>query len=181
MSRWARRLVPSPAMIVALVALFMAMGGSAYALVITGKSIRNGSITGKDVKNRTLTGSKGKADSWGGGSIKESTLSTVPSSVIAFGSARYAVVNAGGQAVRSRSITSAARTGPGRYQVIFTSDVRNCAYFATPGDPTAAGPPQNRDVSVASLASNINGVAVRTENSLNGNAVNTPFHLVVFC
>ncbi len=73
MSRWARRLVPSPAMIVALVALFMAMGGSAYALVITGKSIRNGSITGKDVKNRTLTGSKGKPDSWGGGSIKEST------------------------------------------------------------------------------------------------------------
>ena len=29
------------------VALFMAMGGSAYALVITGKSIRNGSITAR--------------------------------------------------------------------------------------------------------------------------------------
>ena len=85
MSRWARRLVPSPAMIVALVALFMAMGGSAYALVITGKSIRNGSITGKDIKNRSLTGSKGKADSWGGGAIKESTLSTVPSALFAGG------------------------------------------------------------------------------------------------
>lgn len=181
MSRWARRLVPSPAMIVALVALFMAMGGSAYALVITGKSIRNGSITGKDVKNRTLTGSKGKPDSWGGGSIKESTLSTVPSAALAFGSARFAVVNAGGQAIRGRSTTSAARTGPGRYQVIFNGDVRNCAYFATPGDPTAAGPPANRHVSVSSLASNVNGVAIRTENGSNGNPVNTPFHLVVFC
>jgi hypothetical protein len=180
MSRWARRLVPSPAMIVALVALFMAMGGSAYALVITGKSIRNGSITGKDIKNRSLTGSKGKPDSWGGGAIKESTLSTVPSALFASGSARYAVVNAGGQAVRSRSVTSAARTGAGRYQVIFTGDVRNCAYFATPGDPTAAGPPQNRQISVGSLASNVNGVAVRTEGGA-GVQVNTPFHLVVFC
>ena len=181
MSRLARRLVPSPAMIVALVALFMAMGGSAYALVITGKSIRNGTITGKDVKNRTLTGSKGKPDSWGGGAIKESTLSTVPSAALAFGSARYAVVNAGGQAVRGRSTTSVARTGPGRYQVIFNGDVRNCAYFATAGDPTAAGPPVNRNVGVASLASNVNGVAIRTENAGNGNPVNTPFHLVVFC
>ena len=60
-------------------------------------------------------------------------------------------------------MTSAARTGAGRYQVIFTGDVRNCAYFATPGDPTAAGPPQNRQISVGSLASNVNGVAVRTE------------------
>ena len=56
MSRWARRLVPSPAMVVALVALVMAMGGSAYALVITGKSIRNGTVTGKDLKNRSITG-----------------------------------------------------------------------------------------------------------------------------
>ncbi len=181
MSRWARRLVPSPAMIVALVALFVAMGGSAYALVITGKSIRNGSITGKDIKNRSLTGSKGKAESWGGGAIKESTLSTVPSSLLTFGAARFSVVNAAGGNVRGRGVTSAARTAAGRYQVIFDADVRNCGYFATVGGPTASAPPANRVVSVSSLASNVNGVSIRIENPLNGNQVDGPFHLIVLC
>ena len=42
-------------MVVALVALFVAVGGSSYAAVmVTGKNIKNGSVTGKDVKNRTL-------------------------------------------------------------------------------------------------------------------------------
>jgi hypothetical protein len=35
-------------------------------------------------------------------------------------------------------------------------------------------------VSVASLASNVNGVAVRTENN-NGVEVDRGFHLIVFC
>ena len=36
-------------------ALFAALGGSAYAAVtVTGKNIKDGTITGKDVKNRTL-------------------------------------------------------------------------------------------------------------------------------
>ncbi len=181
MSRWARRLVPSPAMVVALVALFVAMGGSAYALVITGKSIRNGTVTGKDLKNGSLTGSEGKKDSWGGGAIKESTLGTVPSAFIAVGATRYAVVNAGGQAVRGRDVSSAARTSAGRYQVIFGGDVRNCGYYATLGDPTASAPPQGGHVSVASLASNVNGVAIRTENGGNGQEVDKPFHLIVLC
>ncbi len=50
MSRSIRRLIPSPAMIVAIVALVMSLGGSAYALVITGKSIRNNTVTGKDIE-----------------------------------------------------------------------------------------------------------------------------------
>jgi hypothetical protein len=46
---------PSPALVVAIVALFVAFSGTATAaLVMTGKNIKNGTITGKDVKNRTL-------------------------------------------------------------------------------------------------------------------------------
>jgi hypothetical protein len=49
---------PTPALVVALVALLLALSGSATAaLVTTGSSIKDGTITGKDVKNRTL-GSK---------------------------------------------------------------------------------------------------------------------------
>jgi hypothetical protein len=51
--------MPSPAMIVALLALCIALGGSAYAASqINGKNIRNGTVTGKKLKNRTITSSK---------------------------------------------------------------------------------------------------------------------------
>jgi len=45
-------------MIVAMLALFVAMGGTAIAassILITGKQIKNSSITGADVKNKSLT------------------------------------------------------------------------------------------------------------------------------
>jgi hypothetical protein len=176
-----RRLLPSPAMVVALVALVMSLGGSAYALVVTGKQIRNNSVTAKDIRNRSLTGSDVRRDRLGGGSIKESSLGPVGTAVVAHGGARFAVVNGGGQLVRGRDISSVARTGDGRYQVIFNADVRGCAYFATVGDASAAGPPQNSQVSVSSLGSNVNGVAVRTENGNNGVEANRPFHLIVMC
>jgi hypothetical protein len=176
-----RRFLPSPAMVVAVIALVMSLSGGAYALVITGKSIKNGSITNKDVRNRTLTGNDMRKDSVGGGAIDEATLGPVPSAFLAAGASRFAVVNAGGQAVRGRDVSSAARTSEGRYQVIFSGDVRNCAYYATVGDESASAPPQNGQISVSSLASNVNGVAVRTENGTNGTELDRPFHLVVMC
>ena len=46
---------PSPSMSVALIALFIALGGTGYAAVkINGKNIKNGTISGKKLKNRTL-------------------------------------------------------------------------------------------------------------------------------
>jgi Collagen triple helix repeat (20 copies) len=48
----------SPAMIVALLALFVALSGTAVATtsaVITGRQIANNSITGLDVRNKSLT------------------------------------------------------------------------------------------------------------------------------
>jgi hypothetical protein len=174
-----RRFLPSPAMVVALVALFMALGGSAYALVVTGASIRNGTVTGADIKNRSLSGSDIALNRIGGGAIKESSLGTVPSAAISDGLTRYAVVGGNGVVARSRGVSSVARTAEGRYQVILDRDVRNCAYFATIGDIGAAAPPQG-EISTSALSTNVNAVAVRTENS-NGNAADRPFHLIVPC
>jgi hypothetical protein len=172
------KLRPSPAMVVALIALFVALGGGAYAaIVVTGKNVRNGSLTGVDFKQRSLHGSKLRADSIGGGSIKESTLGPVTAL------SHSAVVAATGQLVRGQGVTSAARTAQGRYQVIFDRDVRGCVYVATVGDTTAAGPGTGT-ASVASLATNINGVDVRTVSyNAGGNPVNDnrPFHLLVSC
>jgi hypothetical protein len=171
-------------MAVALVALFMAMGGSAYAFVVTSGSIKNNTIRSVDVRNGGLIGKDVRRDGLGGRAIKESTLGPVPGSFLTAGSGHYAVVNAGGQAVRSRGITSASRTGEGRYQVIFDQDVRQCGYYATIGGPSAAAPPASGEVMVSSLASNVNGVDVRTndgDDPAPANAANRPFHLLVLC
>lgn len=167
-------------MAVALLALFMAMGGSAYALVVTTGSIKNNTIRSQDVHNGGLVGKDVRGDGLGGRAIKESTLATVPGAFVAHASAHFAVVNAGGQQVRARGTTSAARTAEGRYQVIFDRDVRGCAYYATIGGPTAAAPPDNGQITVSGLGSNVNGVDIRTTGA-QGNDANKPFHLLVLC
>jgi hypothetical protein len=167
-------------MAVALVALFMAMGGSAYALVVTSGSIKNNTIRSQDVRNGGLVGKDARVNGLGGRAIKESTLGEVPSAFVTTGSTHFSVLNAGGQQVRARGTTSAARTAEGRYQVIFDRDVRGCAYYATIGGPTAAAPPDNGQITVSGLGSNVNGVDIRTTGA-NGNDANKPFHLVVLC
>jgi hypothetical protein len=174
-----RRFMPSPAMVVALVALFMALGGSAYALVITGASIKNGSVTGKDIRNRSLSGKDIASNRVGGKAIKESSLGNVPSASLADGLTRFAVVTGAGVTARGRGVSSVARTSAGRYQVIFDRDVRNCAYIATIGDAGAATPGMG-DIATRALGSNVNGVVVQTDNQ-GGTATDRPFHLIVPC
>lgn len=186
MSRSLRRLIPSPAMIVAIVALVMSLGGSAYALVITGKSIRNNTVTGKDIRSKSLRGHDLRGDSVGGGAIKESSLGQVPSAGLAVSSAGldfWAVVNGNGVLVRGRGLVAgdpAARTGEGIYHVVFNRDVRGCGYIATVGSPTVDAVPPGGQVHVASHPTNVNGVRVRTANDAGAN-LDRPFHIAVIC
>jgi hypothetical protein len=178
-----RRLrAPSPAMVVALIALFISLGGSAYAVATIGSDdIINGSIRNRDFKDGTLRGQEAKRDGFGGGAIKESTLGQVPSAgaaVVAEG-LRHAVISNVGGTVRGRGVTSSALAGDGQYQVVFDRDVRNCVYNATLGDESAAGA-GNGQISVTSAAANVNGVRVVTRNS-NGANENRSFHLIVSC
>jgi hypothetical protein len=54
-----KRLLGRHTTAVAYLALFAALGGSAYAAVtVTGSNIKDGTVTGKDVKNRSLGTSK---------------------------------------------------------------------------------------------------------------------------
>src|SRR5215212_1656503 len=70
---------PSASTGVALLALFVALGGTGYAAVkLSGKDIRAGTIAGKKFKNRTVAGKKLKGNTLGGRQIRESRLGTVP-------------------------------------------------------------------------------------------------------
>ena len=47
---------PSASLVISVVALFVALGGTSYAaLTITGKNVKNGSLTTKDIKDNSLT------------------------------------------------------------------------------------------------------------------------------
>jgi len=75
---------PSPALVLAAIALFAALSGTAYALTITGANVRDGSLTGADIRNRSLTQSdlRGRSlkgtlmlkDSVGYNAVKEEVL-----------------------------------------------------------------------------------------------------------
>jgi hypothetical protein len=87
---------PSPAMVVALVALFVALGGVSYG-VATGsidsreiknntvrtKDLRNNDVRGKDIRNSTIRSADIGADQVRGPDVKESTLGLVPAANLA--------------------------------------------------------------------------------------------------
>ena len=73
-----RRLrMPSPALVIALVALFVSLGGVSYGLAtgsIDGREIRNRTITTVDMKGRSLKGTLMQKESVGYNAIKEQGL-----------------------------------------------------------------------------------------------------------
>lgn len=85
----ARRLRVSPSMVVALVALMIALGGTSYAAVqLTARSVgarelKRQAVTRVHIKNDAVDGSKVAKDSLTGSDIKESSLSGIASALSA--------------------------------------------------------------------------------------------------
>jgi hypothetical protein len=78
MSRvWGKR--PSPSLVISILALFIALGGSAYAATKIGtKNIKNNAITSAKIKNNAVTTAKIKNGAVTGAKINAATLGTVP-------------------------------------------------------------------------------------------------------
>jgi hypothetical protein len=65
--------------VVAVIALFVALGGSSYAAIqVTGKDVKNSSLTGKDVKDSSLTTSDVRDGSLLAGDLKPGQLPAGP-------------------------------------------------------------------------------------------------------
>ena len=178
MSRTLRRLIPSPAMIVALVALVMSLGSSAYALVmITGDQIQDGSVTGDDIQERSLRGHDLKKNSVGRLAINESRLRSVRAKGVRF----WAVVNESGVIVGGKGVVigDQTKTGAGRYLVIFDRDVSRCSYQATVGNAGTTLETRGSEITL-SAHSNPKAVRVRTADATN---VEDPraFQLALIC
>lgn len=80
------RFLPSPAMAVAVVALFAALGGAAYAgSKIGSDDLENGAVTAKKLGKGAVTKKAIAKDAVTGKAVKESSLGTVPDAAAAGG------------------------------------------------------------------------------------------------
>jgi hypothetical protein len=170
-----KRRCPSPAMVVALVALVAALGGTAYAAgQINGNSIQKGSIGAGKLKQKTLTGYQINVEKLGEVPLAKRTTHTF-----------WAVVHnpAGpGNATLTRSSDAGAiseTVAGGALIVIFPINVSDCANVAGRNNdgtsPPVAGYAQT-NVSPA----NPNAIEVHTKDK-SGNNEDSDFNLIVVC
>jgi hypothetical protein len=127
-----RHLRPSPAMVVAFIALFVAIGGSSYAVTrlptnsVGGKQLRKNAVTGAKVKNGSLTA----AD------IKVRSLTGVASAATATNAANAVHATAAAGLDRVQYVSAPGSVAPG------TPDPADpTAVIATIGAATAGCPP----------------------------------------
>jgi hypothetical protein len=82
---WLRSRRPSPALVISIIALVMAMGGTGYAALKLPKNsvgspqLKKNAVTGSKVKNASLTGADIKNGSLKGTDVNLGSLGTVPS------------------------------------------------------------------------------------------------------
>ncbi len=165
---------PSPAMIVAIIALIAALGGTAYAAgQINGGAIMKQSIGGGKLKQKTLTGYQ----------INVNKLGVVPSAKRATHT-YWAVVNNptnAGNATLARASDAGitATEGGGAVNVVLPVNVTGCVNVA---DRNNAGTsvPASGYAQTNTSAANPNAIEVHTRDK-NGANEDADFHLIVIC
>jgi hypothetical protein len=82
---WLKPRRPSPALVISLIALFVALGGTGYAALrlpknsVGTKQLKKNAVTGSKIKKNAVTSSKVKDHSLTGADINLGALGTVPS------------------------------------------------------------------------------------------------------
>src|SRR5215217_4260932 len=80
------RRLPSPALVVSVIALFVSLSGVSYGLargVIGSREIKDNEIRSRDIRNSTIRGRDVAINTLTGEDINESTLGKVPSAATA--------------------------------------------------------------------------------------------------
>jgi hypothetical protein len=174
MSTLRKKMRPSPAMVVAVTALVVALAGTAYAAqTINGGAIKKQTIGGGKLKQKTLTGYQ----------INVNKLGVVPSAKRA-AHTYWAVVNnpaSPGNATLARASDTgvSAVEGGGAVSVVFPVNVSGCAYVSTRNNAGTTVP--GAGTAQANVApANGNALEVHTRNEKGANE-DADFHLVVVC
>jgi hypothetical protein len=200
------RLRPTPATVLAFVALMVAIGGSSFAApvrdaakkLITGKQVKRSTLTGAHIKNGSLgaadfggslpagpQGPQGDRGPAGPAGARGPEGPAGKDGKDATAATLWAQVDDQGALVRGQGVASAQRDAlnEGDFNVTFSRDVRNCTYVATQVDPFgdySPGPIQVSNLAVLGQGSPPERLQVSTRNPSGGRNWQ-PFHLVVYC
>ena len=172
--RMLRNRRPSASMVVALIALVVALAGTAYAAqTINGGAIKKQTIGAGKLKHKTLTGYQ----------INTSKLGVVPAAQRATHT-YWAVVNnptGAGNAALARASDAAvtAAEGGGVVTVTFPINVSGCANVAGRNNAGTSVPGAGYAQTNTSAA-NPNAIEVRTRDE-KGAEADADFHLIVVC
>jgi hypothetical protein len=170
-----KRRRPSPAMIVALVALVAALGGTAYAAGrINGNSIVKQSIGGGKLKKKTLTGFQINVNKLGEVPLAKRTTHTFWAVVHNPTGANNATLTRAYDA----GVISATEAG-GAVAVIFPINVADCANVAARNND-GTSPPQPGYAQTNVAPANPNAIEVHTRDA-KGDPEDSDFHLIVIC
>ncbi len=186
---------PSPALVVALLALLVALGDTSWATLsqirpnsVGTQQLRAGAVTAPKIKTAAVTTNKIRNGTIRRADLAPGTLRPGPQGPAGPAGAAgapgvvtrlWAVFNGNGSLARGAGVASAGRIGVGVYDVIFGQDVQNCVYNATIGDPGNIAT-SNGQIVVGRRPGNVAGVRVRTRNAA-GAADDRNFHLIVVC
>jgi hypothetical protein len=169
-----RRTRPSPALVVSVIALIVALGGTAYAAQkINGGSIVKQSIGGGKLKKNTLSGFQ----------IKTSKLGTVPAAKRA-DNVHWVVAN-NPAGVNNASVARTNTSGVtlvesgGAVTVNFPFSVSGCANVAARNN-AATGIPPAGFAQTNGVSGSPQGIQVHTRD-VSGTDVDADFHLLVVC
>ena len=164
---------PSPGLIIGMIALLVALGGTAYAAQINGNSIMKQSIGGGKLKQQTLTGYQ----------INVNKLGTVPTAKRATNTLWAVVNNPSGPGnaslARASDSTISVTEGGGAVNVIFPVNVTGCANVADRNNAGTTVPASGYAQTNTSPA-NPNAIEVHTRDKAGANE-DADFHLIVIC
>ncbi|HEX7582656.1 MAG TPA: hypothetical protein VF321_06170, partial [Gaiellaceae bacterium] len=136
---------PSPALVVACVALFVALAGTGVAAVVAlvpkdsvgTAQLRSNAVVSSKVKDHSL-----EAKDFANGQLPAgpagATGATGPAGPIGPGITTWAIVKANGTLDKASGVTAVTRTAVGTYNVAFAVDVTNCSLLASAGSDSAS-------------------------------------------
>lgn len=116
---WLKPRRPSPALVISLIALFVALGGTGYAALslpknsVGTKQLKKNAVTGSKIKKNAVTSSKVKDHSLTGADVNLGALGTVPSASNAgHANAADSATNAGHATTADSAANATGLAGP---------------------------------------------------------------------
>lgn len=173
------------------IAVFLALGGTAYALsvrstdivdaTIRGVDVRNGTLLSRDISDGTIQGIDIKNDTLASTDVKNGSLTLDDLTGAAISS--YAVDGDGSIYKTQGAAATGTRDSEGTYTIAFGRNVTACMFFATTGytDGIAIAPEHSALPHASVYPSSETAVTVWTFDSAGPALKDNTFMLLVVC